>query len=175
MELLEECNSFDELNQAEIDWIEWYNAVESEMFYNLAKGGKAPSYKMSEETKQKLRDSHLGKRIGDSNSSKRPEVRIKMSNSHKGKKLSFSHRKHISDGHKNKEFTAEHIEHLKNARKNYHHSIETIEKIRQSNKGKIPWNKGKPMSAEQKAKISASRKAGIAKKQNLSAKQLFSA
>ena len=169
VELLEECNSYDELNQAEIDWIEWYNAVESENFYNLSKGGKAPSYKASDSTKQKMRDSHLGKRVGEVNSSKRPEVRVKMSKSHMGKALSMAHRKHISDSKRGKSFTDEHKRNLKISREGYHHSQETIAKIRQSNKGQIPWNKGKAMSEEQKRKISESRKAGIAKRKSLSA------
>lgn len=36
---LEECESFDELSMAEEKWINHYNAVESDEFYNLSLGG----------------------------------------------------------------------------------------------------------------------------------------
>lgn len=38
-ELLESCNSDDELNEKEIYWIKKLNAVEDEDYYNLCKGG----------------------------------------------------------------------------------------------------------------------------------------
>lgn len=39
-ELLEECDTLDELNAAEKKWIAFYNAVESRDFYNVARGGE---------------------------------------------------------------------------------------------------------------------------------------
>lgn len=38
-EILEVCNSYEEMNYAERKWIEYYNAVESDEFYNIAQGG----------------------------------------------------------------------------------------------------------------------------------------
>lgn len=38
-EIIEECSSLDELNNAEIKWISYFNAVESDCFYNLSHGG----------------------------------------------------------------------------------------------------------------------------------------
>lgn len=38
-EIIEECKSKKELNEKEIFWIEFYNAVESNEFYNIARGG----------------------------------------------------------------------------------------------------------------------------------------
>ncbi len=38
-EILEICKSREESDNAEIKWIMFYNAVESDMFYNLASGG----------------------------------------------------------------------------------------------------------------------------------------
>lgn len=38
--ILEECDSEDELNQREVFWIAHYNAVEDRNFYNICKGGE---------------------------------------------------------------------------------------------------------------------------------------
>lgn len=40
-EILEYCDSIDELNEAEKKWIAYYNAVLSDEFYNIASGGLA--------------------------------------------------------------------------------------------------------------------------------------
>ena len=65
----------------------------------------------------------------------------KMSESHKGKKLSEEHKQKMSESHIGK-----------------HHSGETKIKMSKSlkgkNKGKIPWNKGKQLSEEVKRKMS---------------------
>lgn len=37
--ILQECKTFDELSEAEIYWIKFYNAVEDSNFYNLTSGG----------------------------------------------------------------------------------------------------------------------------------------
>lgn len=42
-EILEECSDSESLCNAERKWIEYYNAVESDEFYNIAEGGKNPS------------------------------------------------------------------------------------------------------------------------------------
>ena len=54
-ELLEECNSKEELDDKEKFWILKFNAIEDESFYNLANGanGSAKGSKRSEETKRK--------------------------------------------------------------------------------------------------------------------------
>lgn len=38
-EILEICNSYSELNIAERKWIQYYNAVENDNYYNIASGG----------------------------------------------------------------------------------------------------------------------------------------
>lgn len=43
-EPIEWCNSQEELNEAEIKWINYYNAVYSGEFYNLADGGRGYNY-----------------------------------------------------------------------------------------------------------------------------------
>lgn len=57
VELLEECDSLEELNEREKYWIRYYDAVDSNMFYNLIKGGEGGSVKgrkLSESTKNKI-------------------------------------------------------------------------------------------------------------------------
>lgn len=38
-EIIEECSTKEELDEREIYWISFYNAVESDLFYNIANGG----------------------------------------------------------------------------------------------------------------------------------------
>ncbi len=40
VELLEKCNSIEELKECERKWIRYYNAQQSKNFYNIAEGGQ---------------------------------------------------------------------------------------------------------------------------------------
>ena len=53
-EILEICDNYESMNLAERKWIEKYNAVYSEEFYNIAEGGfnSNPCAGMSEEKQQ---------------------------------------------------------------------------------------------------------------------------
>lgn len=42
VEMLEECNSSEDMNEKEKYWIKYYNAVDSEEFYNISAGGNSP-------------------------------------------------------------------------------------------------------------------------------------
>ena len=63
-EILEYCDSLNELNEAEKKWIAYYNAVESDEFYNIALGGSAGdtwtgrSEEDKEEFREKIRESN---------------------------------------------------------------------------------------------------------------------
>lgn len=63
-EILEYCDSLDELNEAEKKWITYYNAVTSNEFYNIASGGLAgdtwtgKSLEAKEEFREKIRESN---------------------------------------------------------------------------------------------------------------------
>ena len=59
-EILEICNSYEEMNIAERKWINFYNAVESDNFYNIAQGGfnSNPCAGLSEEA-QALRKKRI--------------------------------------------------------------------------------------------------------------------
>lgn len=59
VELIEECNSQEELNNRERYWIKKHNAVESRDYYNLCNGGgTVDGMKHSEETRKKMSDAH---------------------------------------------------------------------------------------------------------------------
>lgn len=44
-QILQYCNSVDEMNEAEKYWIEYFGAVKSQLFYNIAEGGNCYSSK----------------------------------------------------------------------------------------------------------------------------------
>lgn len=132
--LIEECFSEKELNEREIYWINFYNAVESDNFYNLSYGGNGGD---------------LSKYIDYSKCTK-----VGSDNWNFGK-----HYKWYNDGEKEiKIFTGQIIE------DNYVEgrlcvlSDESRRKISISRLGKSPANKGVPMAEEQRKKVSESRK-----------------
>lgn len=93
-EILCNCNSIEELNIMEDYYIEYYNARESDLFYNIGKGGSNPliglgrkkGYKVTNETKEKLRIAHTGKKLSK-------EHCIKIGLNKKGKSF-FKDKKH---------------------------------------------------------------------------------
>ena len=72
----------------------------------LSYAGKNKGIKMSETTKQKLRDKLKGRIISE-------ETRRKMSESRKGKKHSLESRKKMSEGRKGIKFSEEHLKNLR--------------------------------------------------------------
>lgn len=103
------------------------------------------------------------------------EIRQKISNSKLGKPLSEEHKKAISEGGKGREVSKETREKISKIHKGKTVSDETRQKLREANKrvwenddykkhqsdiriGKTPWNKGVPMTEEQKEKLSVARK-----------------
>lgn len=64
VEILEWCYSQEELDEREVYWIDFYQAVESDEFYNLAKGGSfgcsVKGSKRSDECKRRISESHKG-------------------------------------------------------------------------------------------------------------------
>lgn len=87
------CVSFDResLNEAEVALIKDYDSRNKSAGYNLAFGGNngAKEIKITEETRQRLRDSHKGKKPSQ-------ETRDKMSRAHTGKIFSQELRDKIS-------------------------------------------------------------------------------
>lgn len=136
-EIIEVCESKEQLNQREIYWIGFYLSRNPIIGYNISKGGdgginwidgKCPNIglKRSEETKNKIR-----------------LIRINQPSPNKGKKMSDEQKLKLSETHKGKP----------SPMIGKHHSEETKLKISISNKGKISWNKGKQFSDETKLKM----------------------
>lgn len=99
VELLEECDSIEELDRQEIYWIKHYDAANSNNFYNLQAGGqkqRGNGYKVSEETKRKISNSITGRKLSE-------ETKRRMSEVRKGKHhkpLSEETKRKISDSNK---------------------------------------------------------------------------
>lgn len=140
-ELLEECNSEDELNAQEQYWIEHFNSTDRSIGYNLMSGGyKVRGAKHSEETKKKISISKTGQHPNRDYSCISDETKQKISNTLK-----------------------EYFKTHDNPRKGVHLSEKTKEKLRRANLGKKyseatkekhrnrpAWNKGISMTEEAK-------------------------
>lgn len=119
-EILEKCNSQEELDQAEKRWIKFFDAVNSEEFYNIAEGGKGgnPILGLTSE-QEKLRREKISKKMKGENNpfykkgfhkENHPlwgkhhseESKEKMRIAKKGKTLSEEHKKKISQNSKQK-------------------------------------------------------------------------
>jgi hypothetical protein len=98
---------------------------------NRTNGGEGQSGRIySEESRQKMKDSHTGKTLSD-------KTKQKLSELNTGKTLSEEHKRKISKTHKG-----------------ITHTEETKRKLSEIKKGCTSPNKGKPMSEEQKRKLS---------------------
>jgi group I intron endonuclease len=83
-EIIEECGNNDFLCEREVYWINFYNTMNNEKGYNLTNGGEGlVGFNPNEESRKK------------------------MSNSHKGVKLSEEHRKAIGEGQKGRVISEE--------------------------------------------------------------------
>lgn len=74
VDLLEECSSLQELNEAEVKWINYYDAVASDKFYNLALKTFPSNEGVPPELQSRYGKSHseeTKRRIGESNSHSR--------------------------------------------------------------------------------------------------------
>jgi hypothetical protein len=110
------------------------------------------------ETKKKMSEAKLGKSTWNKGIPMREESKAKLSNSKKNKTLSAEHKQKISNSNRGRVVSEETKRKIGDAHRNKVVSEETRAKLSIANKGKIPPNKGKPMSEEQKIKLSNSRK-----------------
>ena len=104
---------------------------------------------LTPEEKQKLADKHKGKKYSE-------ETKRKMSLRQIGKVLSKETRKKISESRKFVVYSEE--TRRKISQNNRAGDLEVRKKNSESNKGKIPWNKGKKASEETRRKLSEIRK-----------------
>ena len=115
IDVVEKCNTSDELNEREIFWIKFFNCKVPNG-YNLTDGGEGcTGHIVTAETRKKLSESHKGKcgricseetklKISSANKghSVSEEARAMMSAAHKGKKLSEETKAKMSAAKKNK-------------------------------------------------------------------------
>lgn len=156
LEILEQGNfTKEELTNLEIELIKKHNCHNPKLGYNLTDGGDGGNgHIVSEETKLRLRDAHLGK-----------PKNYPIWN--KGKKLSEEHCRNLSIAHKDQRCSEERRQKLigrPSPKKGVPMTEEQKIKISESKKGKPAWNKGLksdtpspkrgvPMTEEQKQKI----------------------
>ena len=139
-EILELCSE-DELDDIEIKYISFYDSCNNG--YNIESGGNKKK-RLSDETKQKLREAHLGKKMSDETLQKMSESRIGEKNPMYGKTHSPEARKKISETHKGKPgrpCTEYQKECARQANLGKHLSDETRNKISEATKGRVAHNK----------------------------------
>lgn len=129
-----EVDTENEMYYLEKYLIAYYQTNKNEFGYNKSSGGEVSSAgcHRSEEVRKKISESQKGRRLSI-------EIRHKMKGRipwNKGKTLSAETKKKIGTTKKGK-----------------HQSEEAKIKISESLKGNIPWNKGKRLSEETKAKM----------------------
>ena len=182
-EILKECKD-EELNQLEMYYIKELN-TKVPYGYNMTDGGGGKSgFTVSHETKQKISESLIGKKLSEEHKKKLSEAhrgkkhymygkhlsdktRKKLSEAHKGKKLSVEHKIKISEsliGKKHPNYGKHHSEEtrkkMSEAQKGKHRSEETRKKMSEAQKGEKHWNYGKHLSDEHKRKIGETNKNG---------------
>lgn len=139
-EILEFCSA-DMLDDIEVKYIDFYDAVNNG--YNIEPGGNKNKH-LSEETKQKLREAHLGKKMSDETIQKMSEARMGEKNPMYGKTHSPEARKKISETHKGKPGhrpSDDGIERIRLANTGKVLSEETRKKISDAAMGRPAWNK----------------------------------
>lgn len=177
-EILELCAE-DMLDEVETKYITLYDSCNNG--YNIESGGNFNKC-LSEETKQKLRESHLGMFPSDDTKKKMSESKIGKNNNMYGRSHSEESKRKMSESKKGKpgyprSDKQKEIARLANMGKIV--SEETRRKIGEANKGKIPFNKNlKPVycveldrifenasSASKELKISSSNIIGCCEEQ----------
>ena len=122
-QILYECNTKEELSKKGLEFSKIHNVVESTDWANLIdESGEGRSGPLSDEHKQNIGRAMTGRK----RNSVSPETRQKISDGHKGKKLSEETKRLMSIAKLGKPKSVEH-------RKNISDSL----------KGNIPWTKGK--------------------------------
>ncbi len=138
-EVIEYCKNQIILNEREIYWINYYDAVNSEEFYNIVPGGlgRQEGYKMPEEAIHKMKTSHTGlRRINNGEREKlvkSEEVDYWIT---RGWKLGCK-----SDYWKKGAF--KNCKGQNNPMYGRKHTEETKQKLADLKRGTIPYNKGK--------------------------------
>ena len=130
-------------------YIREYNSNDIEVGYNLTDS----SQNYSLETREKMGRYNRGRKLSEEERKKRGDI-------NRGKKLSEETRRKISENHadvsgeKNPMWGRHRTEEVKEKLREAHlgkvHSDEVRKKISEKHKGRVPWNKGKKFTEEQK-------------------------
>lgn len=139
-EILELCSE-DMLDEVETKYIDLYDSRNNG--YNIEPGGNENKH-LAEETKQKLREAHLGKKASDETRKKMSESRMGDKNPMYGQTHSEDARKKISESKKGKPghpCSDYQKECARQANLGKEVSDETRKKISEANKGNIPYNR----------------------------------
>lgn len=76
-EILQECSTLEELNEAELKWLKKLNCKSSSIYYNATDTLTPSSHgrKLSEEHKKKISESNKGKKLSDEHKKKLSKIR----------------------------------------------------------------------------------------------------
>jgi hypothetical protein len=176
-EILEYCNTKEELNEREVFWIKKLNSKENG--YNICGGGQGQN---TEEVKEKFSKNRTGINNTMYGKNHTDDVKKFISDINKGRKWSEDRKESARDYMLNRNFSEEkkqeiskkiseklkgrpksdeHKQKLSKAnlgktspRKGAKMSEESKKKLSESTKGRTPWNKGRSWSEEEKMKIS---------------------
>ena len=167
--LIEECETKEELNNREIYWIDYYNAVKSNAYYNQSKGGDHwnLSSEYIAETNRKYQSAKIKGRVYiNRNYDEEKLIKLEELDSYlkQGWVRGRSQKNKDSISHKTKEamkkcvFTEEQRYKMGSVNRGRHLSKETKRKISESHKGKPSSRKGIHLSEETRKKMSESAK-----------------
>jgi len=152
-EVLFQYLSQKEANEKEIELISFYKSNNKKYGYNIEGGGNSTG-KMSEETKLKLKNIHLGKKMSE-------ETKIKLSKAHKGKKLSEETKQRMSKSQKGRKHSIESRKKMSNKQKGSkngfygkHHTEDAKKSMSEKRRGVNNGFYGKTFSDYQKKIIS---------------------
>lgn len=129
----------EDLNNREIYWIKYFDAVKSKKYYNNSCGGDEKGWKGFNNTvKLGLKEHPCNKR------KMTDETKQKISKANKGKKRTEEQRRKFSEVHKGQPAW----------NKGKKTSLEIRKKLSEAHKGQKAWNKGKQFSIESRKKMS---------------------
>lgn len=116
VELIEECESEEQLNDREIYWISYYNACDSDDFYNIHCGGSGgDTLKGMTNEQREAHRQNVSKNHADMRGKNNPNYGNKMSEESK-RRIGIANSKHLSE---------------RNRSRHFKHSEETKQKLRE--------------------------------------------
>lgn len=107
-QILQNCSSVEQLLEAEIYWINYFNAQYSNLFYNITLGGVWGDTFTNHPNKENIRKKLSGRIPWNKNKTKETDIRLKLageklSKQRSGRTLTIEHRKNIGIGINNSE------------------------------------------------------------------------